>query len=368
MIRVVLTLILITLVTLILLTSGACAGMPTSQDTFRLDHAKPYLVMSERHLSNEDPSRSVGLWLITSKGASGFEEYAQTAIQAALDLYDFYRRDFTSVMLIPRKGVEIAYAQANYSADGRGPAGMTGSAPATPSYWKTWVCIDCQLTEQELAIAELWASKIEDFPQKNPLSSMSYDAEALRQYIADTLDILYSETQIPQLETREYKLDESFIKNTIPTEPRQIPNIPKAEAVLETLLKDNNLPEAEKAKISSLVNTLPREIIQQFTAKYEAAEIVSRDSRWKAYSSLRPWTQSSEYRELIQFCREKGQAIWLLIFQQLDSDNPHFAGGLIVDITLPEYLFYLEKTREYSREEGNKSVFPPGEPDIINLC
>jgi len=206
-----------------------------SQQTFRLDHARPYLVVAEGHLSNEDPSRSVGLWLITSKDASSFEEYAQTAVQAALDLYDFYRRDFTSVRLIPRDGIEIAYAQANFAADGRGPAGMTGSAPAVASYWKIWAA-DRELNERELAIAELWSAKQQDFPQQNPLSSLSYDVEALRQYIADTLNIPYEEVQMPELEMCEYELDQSFIDWTVSLAAHQIPS-PSSDSSIESTIK-----------------------------------------------------------------------------------------------------------------------------------
>jgi len=206
-----------------------------SQQTFRLDHAKPYLIIGEANLANEDPSRSVGLWLITSKDASSFEEYAQTAIQAALDLYDFYRRDFTSVRLIPRDGIEIAYAQANFAADGRGPAGMTGSAPAVASYWKIWAA-DRELNERELAIAELWSAKQQDFPQQNPLSSLSYDVEALRQYIADTLNIPYEEVQMPELEMCEYELDQSFIDWTVSLAAHQIPS-PSSDSSIESTIK-----------------------------------------------------------------------------------------------------------------------------------
>lgn len=319
-------------------------GQP--EGTLRLDHAKPYLVVGEGNLSNEDPGRSVGLWYITSAEASGFEEYAQTAAQAALDLYTLYRRTFTSVLLIPQDGILINYAQANFATDGKGAAGMTGSAPAAHGYWKVRSTIDPPLTEQQLAIAELWSAKQQDFPSTDMLSSLSYDAEALRQYIADALNIPYSEVRMPYPQMREYELSQSFIDWTVSYTDQLIYSNPGTEVAL-TYLQGGNFTDSEKVSINALVNEVSEELKSQFAVKYETAEEVSRESRWMVFSSWRPYTQSSEYQKLLEFCQREGRAIWPLIFQQLDSDNPYFAGGLIVDITLPEYLFYLEKTSEY---------------------
>ncbi len=190
-----------------------------------LMHPRPYRVLSEGNLANEDTSRSVGLWFIISEEASGFDEYAQTAVQAVLDLYRLYGRDYTSVHLLPSDKLEYAglsYAQANFAADGRGAAGMTGDAPAKEGYWKVRAA-DRKLNEQELAIAELWQAKQQDFPQKNPWSSLSYDEEALRHYIADTLSISYNEAQKSDLEMREYELDQSFIDWTMTLAVKHIP-------------------------------------------------------------------------------------------------------------------------------------------------
>ncbi|MDD4874543.1 MAG: DUF4875 domain-containing protein [Dehalococcoidales bacterium] len=316
-----------------------------SWDALRLIHASPYLVVGETNLANEDLSRSVGLWLITSEEASDYEGYAQTAAQAVLDLYDTYIMTFTSVILIPREGVEIAYAQANFATDGKGAAGMTGSSPATPGYWKIRVA-DRKLTEQELAIAELWAAKQQDFPQKNPWSSLSYDAEALRQYISDTLNIPYEQVQMPELEMAEYQLDQSFIDGTVEMATNRKSRNPITEIALHSLLESGNLSDSEIAIIDSMVNEVSEEIKSQFALKYEAAENVSRDSsrHWMAYSSWRPYRQSEEYQQLLEFCKGKGKTIWPLVLQKLDSENAFFAGGLIIDITIPEYLYYFEDT------------------------
>ncbi len=179
--------------------------------TIELSYAKPYLVLGEGNIVNEKEDRTVGLWFIVAEDATGFDEYAQTAIQAVRDLYHLYERDFTSVLLIPNDKLVYAayYAQANYAVDGKGALGMTGSAPAKEMYWKVRAT-DRPFTEQELAIAELWFEKIPDFPSKDPLSSLSYDEESLRQYVADTLNISDAEVSFPQINYREYEYDERF--------------------------------------------------------------------------------------------------------------------------------------------------------------
>jgi len=336
---------------------AACTGTNIPQETGRLGHARPYLVVSEGNLANEDPSRSVGLWLITSEDASSFEEYAQTAAQAVLNLYNLYQKDFTAVRLIPGNGVDIAYAQANFAADGKGAAGMTGSAPAKEHYWKVRAS-DRELTERELTIAALWSAKQQDFPQKIPWSSLSYDAEALRQYIAAELDIPFDEVQMLQLELREYELAQSFIDQTVSLAAKRIPGNPRTEIALESLRGSVNVGNSEKVSISALVNAVPEEIKSQFALKYETAEDVSRDSRWMAFSSWRPYTQSSEYQQLLELCQQEGQSVWPLLFQQLDSENPRFAGGLIMDATLPKYLYYFE-------EAGRKSNTQTAELDLF---
>ena len=176
----------------------------------------------------ENPERSIAHWYIISKDASGFEEFAQTAAQAVLDLYDRYKADYSLVTLLPLAGIYISYAKASFAADGRGEEGMIGAGHEDDSYW-TIQASDRELTNQELAIIELWSAKARDFPVGSPFSSLPYDETALRQYIANTLKISYEEAQIPELKMTEYKLDQSFIDCTVsmaaqrpkasPTEP-----------------------------------------------------------------------------------------------------------------------------------------------------
>ncbi len=188
-----------------------------------LSQAKPYLVVEKGNLVNESPTRTAGLWFITAPEANTFEEYAQTAIQAALDLYSLYRNDSTTALLIPQANVRTPYAQASYAADGKGAEGMTGSAPAIPMYWKVRAMNDRPYDDQELAILQLWQEKMVDFPSRNPLSSLSYDEQGLRQYVADTLQVPYSATQVRSLKTEEYEIDESFLQQIVG--PGGLPNI-----------------------------------------------------------------------------------------------------------------------------------------------
>jgi hypothetical protein len=203
------------LITLTLFLGVGCKTQETSSEpleytySYEMSHAKPYSVLGEGNITNEKEDRTVGLWFIVSPDATNFEEYAETAIQAVRDLYSLYGRDSTSVLLIPNEKLEYAlsYAHASYAADGKGALGMTGSAPANPMYWRVYAT-DHPCTEQELAIAELWWTKMPDFPSKDPFSSLSYDKDALQQYVADTLGIPFDEVIFPDISYRDYEYDE----------------------------------------------------------------------------------------------------------------------------------------------------------------
>jgi hypothetical protein len=327
---------------------------PTPQDTlparpFSLDQAKPYRVVEKGNLANDDAIRTAGLWYITSPEAESFGEYAQTAVQAVLDLYRLYKNNFTAVDLIPWSNVKANYAEVSYSADGKGAQGMTGSARAVPMYWKVRAMDDLQYDEKELAIIELWQQKMSDFPNPDLLSSMSYDEKALKQYISDTLHIPYAETQVRSLNMLEYPLDES-IRPWL-AGPEIYPNTPQSEAVLQTLSEPSDFTAAEMLKIIDISSKLPSEVKPQFDSLYEVAEKVSHDSRWMFSSAWRPYVQSTEYQLLLQFCQEKGQAVWPLLFQRMNTESRSFAGGLIMDLTLPEYVYFLERSVENNYSE-----------------
>jgi len=94
----------------------------------------------------------------------------------------------------------------------------------------------------------------------------------------------------------------------------------------------------------------------KFNELYEAAEKVSQDPRWNIYCSWRPHVQSQEYKDLLQYCKIE-PTIQPLLFQKLTADNHVFTAGLIIDSTLPEYLYYVE------HNGANQSANPAGTND-----
>lgn len=189
------------------------SGCISSNSRNDMSNAKPYhIIMAEENILEEVGGRTVGHWIIIADEAATSDDYAQTAIKAVRDLYQRYQKDFTGVLLVPSAKAKYAgtrYADASYAADGKGPLGMTGSAPAIEGYWKVWVA-NRPLMERELAIVELWSEKQQNFPSTNWASSLSYDEVQLRKYIAETLHLPYSKVQLPQLKMIEYEVDYPF--------------------------------------------------------------------------------------------------------------------------------------------------------------
>jgi hypothetical protein len=225
-----------------------------------LTEARPYLVLSQNEIQIEGSNRYVVSYHIISKEADTFEEYAQTAVQAALDLYTYFRPDYTNVILVPEEGIRITYAEAHFAADGKGAEGMTGSAPAKPMYWTVRAMTDPQLTQKQLAIARLWQAKQWDFPQKNPASSLSYDEEALKKYIAATLNIPYEEVKKPFPEMAEYELEQSFIDGTISFSANYKPGNSTREVQMQELELDNVFSESGKKLTEQLADMVSDEI------------------------------------------------------------------------------------------------------------
>ncbi|MFC2027465.1 hypothetical protein ACFLU3_02135 [Chloroflexota bacterium] len=190
-----------------------CSGCTSSGNGSDIYNAKPYeIIVFQANTLEEVENRTVGHWTIIADEATTSREFVQTAIKAVRYLYQIHQKDFTGVLLVPSiksKYSGASYADASYAADGKGPLGMTGSAPAIEGYWKVWIS-ERLLTETELAITELWSEKQLEFPSTNWASSLSYDEVKLKEYIAETLNLPYSEVQLPQLRMTEYEVDESF--------------------------------------------------------------------------------------------------------------------------------------------------------------
>ncbi len=164
---------------------------------------KSYKVVGRLNVAVTTSQRSIGSWQITSIARTR-GEWAQTAKQAALDLHAQYGTDYTEVLLMPDEHIAgIIYAQVGYAADGRGSLGLDG-ADLTYYEWDVRVA-DRPLTDEEYAIAELWEQKSLDFPSSAPWSNTLYDSEALREYIAETLNIDPGQVEYPTLIPKKYE-------------------------------------------------------------------------------------------------------------------------------------------------------------------
>jgi hypothetical protein len=148
------------------------------------------------------------MWFITSP-ASSFEAFAQTSILAAYEI-SRENRDVDLVQVIVLPGAEfktssISYAQTSYARDKQGAKGLSGVDLDSVTYKKWFVrAAEHPLSEKEFAIASLWVSHQKDFPSQDMLSSLSYDRDALRMFIADSLQMEVEEVVLPAVVLREY--------------------------------------------------------------------------------------------------------------------------------------------------------------------
>lgn len=160
---------------------------------------RPYEVVGRANVSVTTSQRKIGVWHITSSAETP-DEWAQTAIQATVDLYRQYGMDYTEVLLVPNKHLVYSglyYAQVSYAADGKGSFGLDG-ADLVYYEWDVRVA-NRPLTNTEIAIAEMWVEKFDDFPNLDLWSSSLCDIESLRKYISETLNIEYEYTEYPVL-------------------------------------------------------------------------------------------------------------------------------------------------------------------------
>jgi len=187
----------------ILLISSGCEKIGSS-----LPLAKAYTVVGEHDKQLGVKNRKAKMWFITS-GADGFKEFAQTSILAAYEIHKENKDiDLIQVILVPDKefvATSTYYAQASYATDKKGALGLSGVDLNAVTYSKWFVkAAENPLSAKELVIAKLWVTHQKDFPSSNMLSSLSYDREALRVFIADSLQIDISEVELPITMLRDY--------------------------------------------------------------------------------------------------------------------------------------------------------------------
>ena len=192
------------ILSLLFLTISAC-----EKDKEKLTHAKPYQVVNEYEITLNNDSRVANLWFITSD-ASDFDEFAQTAILAAMDLHKQYNSyDLIHVLLVPDKDLVATgsyYASAFYAVDKKGLKHVSGADQQTMTNFKWLVrATENSLTQKELEITKLWYKHMADFPSEDMLSSLSYNEEKLVIFVADSLNLNIEEVVVPQFLYLDYK-------------------------------------------------------------------------------------------------------------------------------------------------------------------
>ena len=174
-----------------------------------LPDAKNYTVVGSHKLELMEKDRSGKIWFVTAAEANNYETYAQTSILAAYEISRGNRDiDLVLVILVPGEefvASSISYAQTSYARDKKGAKGLSGVDLSAVTFSKWFVrAAEHPLSEKEFAIASLWVSHQKDFPSQDMLSSLSYDRDALRMFIADSLQLDIEEVIFPGIPLRDY--------------------------------------------------------------------------------------------------------------------------------------------------------------------
>ena len=141
-------------------------------------------------------------WFIVSKAAATatFEERAQTAIRAAIDLQEKTGCDVAAVVLelSPKLvGTGHALALADYAPDGGGVSGKDD--------WRWRVeASDDRVEEVSVQIAELWYEHRSTFQTDEGLT----DEPKLVSFLAKKLNLPEGEIRLPWVSRKEYRVQE----------------------------------------------------------------------------------------------------------------------------------------------------------------
>lgn len=150
------------------------------------DQAQPYTVVGEDDFSF--PGRTRIQFNIVSPSSETFQQYAHTAMKAAIDMQ---KETYSQVVYVFLESSPIlhgkgyAYAIARYARDGGGNSGDQG--------W-TWEveAVKKPYSVQEIEIAELWWSNRDKF-QKDGFT----DEPKLKKFIANNMKIKVEEVSLP---------------------------------------------------------------------------------------------------------------------------------------------------------------------------
>jgi hypothetical protein len=158
-----------------------------------ISKAKPYQVISTYDFSHSARKRLE--WGITSS-ATTFEERAQTAMQAAIDLQNKTKADVVHISLeedlaISNNGYQLAIAV--YSPDGRGYGGESGKI------WQVEAS-DATLTEREVQVVSAWEENKERFRGKDGV----LDEVNLKKFVAEKLQTDIDRVRLPWVSRNSY--------------------------------------------------------------------------------------------------------------------------------------------------------------------
>lgn len=147
-----------------------------------LSQAKPYVIIKKDDFSFAGRDRYE--WSITAPRANSFEERAQTAMKAAMDLHKQRNCHVANILLEiseKLKGKGFPLAMVDYAPDGYGYTGKTGN---DRWIWRVEASGDA-LDPQKIKFREVWNNNKEQF--RNPDGAI--DEGRLGSYVAKKINI-----------------------------------------------------------------------------------------------------------------------------------------------------------------------------------
>ncbi len=169
--------------------------LPERTSGLDCEKAKEYQIVKKADIKEIAPGRFHGHWYITTSAETHIE-FAHTAIQAVMNLYDEHKMDITYVSILPTENLYMSYGWAAFAADSLGGLGLSGADQDVKWDWRVFVAHQ-RITQQQIDIAEMWFDKAKEYPNNEPLSSSSIDKKSLRKYIAKKLKLSYEEIVLP---------------------------------------------------------------------------------------------------------------------------------------------------------------------------
>jgi hypothetical protein len=167
-----------------------------SADVPDLPFAQTYQVISKSDFSFRGRTRVE--YNIVSPKAKGREQFAQTAMQAAIDAVQNENAKVSAVYLEASPGMKgqgSAYAIAFYAPDSGGLSGDQG--------WKWDVkAQENAFTQQQIEIAELWNKNRGDFQTPENYT----DEPKLKEFIGNKIGIAAEQIRLPWSERKDYEV------------------------------------------------------------------------------------------------------------------------------------------------------------------